>query len=52
MKNPNTGKLEHRRLHEDSDGGEHLTFNTKSALAPFLPRPIEVVDSKFSGKDK
>ena len=50
MKNPNTGKLEHRRLHEDSDGGEHLTFNTKSAFAPFLPRPMEVVDSKFSDK--
>jgi hypothetical protein len=50
MKNPNTGKLEHRRIHEDSDGGEHLTFNTKSAFAPFLPRPIEVVDSKYSDK--
>ena len=50
MKNPNTGKLEHRRLHEDSDGGEHLTFNTKSAFAPFLPRPMEVVDSKYSDK--
>lgn len=51
MHHPEKNKLTHRYMLElDSD--DHLENNMANFLAPFAPRPPEIVESKFNEGDK